>query len=188
MTAQEVIEKCSHIPSSVYESEQEMWFDLISKLDNPIIVDFGTGWGKSASSLGLSNSDAKVYTFDNGLPHLNAQRSKRKYIQEVLNYIQKSGAKNIVFQLGSSLEVPWHKPIDVLNIDSDHTYETTKAEIERWLPFVKIGGYIFFHDYEHPRCPGVRQAIDELSNKYKLKLERVTDAGAVKCAHYIKEI
>jgi len=188
MTAEEIIEKCSHIPSSVFEPEQEMWNEIISKLDKPLIVDFGTGHGKSASSLALSNPDGIVYTFDPGLPYINSGCDEKCYEEETKKFIADSGATNVIFTRESSLEKEWDKPIDVLNIDSDHIYETTKAEIERWLPFVKNGGYIFFHDYEHPRCPGVRQAIDELiPSKYKLYLERVTDAGAVKCAHYIKE-
>ena len=163
MTAEEIIKCCSKIPSSVHEPEQEMWWRYLKDLPKgTVIIDFGTGHGKSASSLALSCPQGTVYTFDPGLPYINANSTPEQYEEETRRFIAETGATNVLFTRESSLEKEWDKPIDVLNIDSDHTYETTKAEILRWLPFVKKGGLVFFHDYNHPRCPGVRQAIDEL--------------------------
>lgn len=188
MKIDEIIERCSQSPSSVYEPEQRMWYRLIKDLPGkPVIVDFGTGWAKSACSLALSCPQGTVYTFDNGLPHINKNRTKKQYIKEVKGYIAKSGAENVDFIFGSSLEVPWDKEIDVLNIDSDHTYEHAKAELNRWIPFVKTGGHVFLHDWEHPRCPGVRQAFDELvPSKFNLKFIEETKSGEIKCAYFKK--
>jgi hypothetical protein len=99
-----------------------------------------------------------------------------------------SGASNFTFTRESSLEKEWDTPIDVLNIDSDHTYETTLEEIKRWVPFVKPGGLVFFHDYDHPRCPGVRQAIDELvPSTFNMTLEEISGPTYdVRCACYRK--
>jgi hypothetical protein len=188
MTAEEIIQACSHIPSSVFEPEQEMWWRKLKDLPgNPVIVDFGTGHGKSTASLALACPQGTVYTFDPGLPYINAGCSPSQYEAETNKFILDTGAINFVFTPESSLEKPWDKEIDVLNIDSDHTYETSKAEILRWIPFVKVGGIVFFHDYEHPRCPGVKQAIDELiPSKFNMELLEVTDAGQVKCACFKK--
>jgi len=184
MNAEEIIQKCNHIPSSVFEPEQRMWFEMLSKLKGkPVIVDFGTGHGKSASSLGLSCPQGVVYTFDPGIPYINGGCNEEQYEEETRKFIADSGATNVIFTRESSLEKKWRKKIDVLNIDSDHTYEGTKAEIEKWVDFVKVGGLLFFHDYEHPRCPGVRQAIDEVLPD-NFELVTITDAGAVKCACY----
>jgi predicted O-methyltransferase YrrM len=38
------------------------------------------------------------------------------------------------------------KKIDLLFIDGDHTYEGVKADFEKYLPLVKKGGLIAFHD------------------------------------------
>lgn len=188
MTITEILERTSHIPSSVHSPEQEMWLRRLEDLPgNPVIVDFGTGWGKSASSLALACPQGWVHTYDIGTVHINAQRSENQYCQEVLDYIKKSGAENVSFTLQSSLEVIWTRGIDVLNIDSDHTYETTKAEIEKWIPWVNVGGLVFLHDWMHPRCPGVRQAWDELiPSKFNLESLEVTQAGEVKCAAFKK--
>lgn len=40
----------------------------------------------------------------------------------------------------------WQKPIDFLFIDGDHRYEAVKQDFEEWLPHVKKGGLIAFHD------------------------------------------
>jgi len=42
--------------------------------------------------------------------------------------------------------------IDVIMLDTLHTYEQTKQEIEAWLPKLKSGGSFLFHDYtDHPQ-------------------------------------
>ncbi len=188
MTIDEIIKRTSHIPSTVYESEQAMWLRIISNLEgNPVIVDFGTGWGKSASSMGLCNSKATVYTFDVGTEHINDARSKDDYIDEVGAYIKKSGAVNVRFDMTSSLEVSWDKEIDVLNIDSNHLYEHAKKEINRWLPLVKVRGIVFLHDWEHEKFPGVRAAWDELvPSKFNFKLIDKTKFMKTRCGAFRK--
>lgn len=51
------------------------------------------------------------------------------------------------------------KPIDVLLIDTEHTYEQVTAELLLWAEHVKPGGYILCHDTE--TFPGVRGAIED---------------------------
>jgi predicted O-methyltransferase YrrM len=191
MTADEVIHACEHIPSSVHEPEQRMWWERLKDLPgHPVIVDFGTGHGKSAASLALSCPQGHVYTCDPGEPYINDGCSPEQYVIETEKFMADSGATNITFTRESSLEIAWDKPIDVLNIDSSHSYEQTLAEIRRWFPFVKQGGHIFFHDYEHPREPGIRKAIDELiPSQFPCQLIEISGPidNGVRCAHYIKE-
>jgi hypothetical protein len=39
--------------------------------------------------------------------------------------------------------------INVLFIDGDHNYDGVKKNTLKWEPFVKQGGVILFHDYDH---------------------------------------
>ena len=65
----------------------------------------------------------------------------------------------------------WNIPIDLLVVDGDHEYVGVKADIEAWVPHVKVGGLVFFHDHleriggfngEGPwKIGGVAQAIEE---------------------------
>lgn len=53
------------------------------------------------------------------------------------------------------------RSLDLVYVDCDHTYESTKEIIERWLPKIKLGGIISGHDY-FTDTPGVIRAVDEL--------------------------
>jgi len=48
---------------------------------------------------------------------------------------------------GDSKTVPWERPIDFLFIDGDHSKEGVSADIDKYAPFVRVGGHLFFHDY-----------------------------------------
>lgn len=38
------------------------------------------------------------------------------------------------------------RPIDLLFIDSEHTYDQTLAEMRAYIPLVRSGGYVIMHD------------------------------------------
>jgi predicted O-methyltransferase YrrM len=50
--------------------------------------------------------------------------------------------------------------LDFVFIDAAHDYENVKADIQAWLPKVKIGGWIGGHDYTWNE--GIRRACREL--------------------------
>jgi cephalosporin hydroxylase len=52
------------------------------------------------------------------------------------------------------------KPVDMVYIDALHTYEGCKADIKRYRPVVREGGWLCGHDYQG-RFPGVIKAVDE---------------------------
>ena len=55
-------------------------------------------------------------------------------------------------------------PIDLLLIDTDHTYEQATAELSLWGPHVAPGGTIAMHDPE--TFPGVRRAAQEFADAH----------------------
>ncbi|MGH7901319.1 MAG: class I SAM-dependent methyltransferase [Thermodesulfobacteriota bacterium] len=68
--------------------------------------------------------------------------------------------------IGNSVEIAnnWKKPVELLWIDGDHSYEEVLSDIENWEKFVIAGGMIAFHDYRNGT--GVSQAIhDSLLSK-----------------------
>lgn len=60
-----------------------------------------------------------------------------------------------------SLDYEWDKPIDLLFIDTSHTYEQTLAELRKYSPYIKDGGIILMHDslMDHIKGWGVLRAI-----------------------------
>src|SRR3990167_3475962 len=152
MNLQEILEKIKHIPSNVVDEDTTMHVKYLSNLpDVPLILDFGTGWGKIAISMALACPQAEIVTFDPGTPYQNYEEIVRKYLKPY---------KNIRFSINDSHEVIWIERIDVLSIDASHTYEDTKFEIEKFYPFVKPGGLILMHDYVVERVD-VKKAVDE---------------------------
>ena len=55
--------------------------------------------------------------------------------------------------------------IDIVYIDSIHTYEAVCREIDQWRPKVKPGGFLAGHDYDPLAWPGVVRAVDERLGK-----------------------
>lgn len=52
-------------------------------------------------------------------------------------------------------------PIDMLFIDADHTREGVRTDVRCWAPFVKSGGYIYFHDAD-ATSPEVEALVREM--------------------------
>ncbi len=55
----------------------------------------------------------------------------------------------------------WDKIVDILLIDTDHTYEHTLFELQWFSPFVRKGGVILMHDTHSRFTFGIMKAIDE---------------------------
>lgn len=72
---------------------------------------------------------------------------------------------------GDSLEVAAQFPVGVLDVvylDSNHTYEHVKKELAVWVPKIKPGGAIAGHDFLDAELPdgsfGVKRAVLEFFN------------------------
>lgn len=59
------------------------------------------------------------------------------------------------------------KVIDFLFIDGNHEYEFIALDCKLWLPLVKPGGYVAFHDYNNVAFAGVRKAVDEATQDWE---------------------
>ena len=74
-----------------------------------------------------------------------------------------------VRQMSHDAAKTWKDPIDFLYVDGDHEYDGVVADIRAFVPFVRVGGIVAFHDYK-PGKPGVPRAVDELVAPYHTKL------------------
>ena len=50
---------------------------------------------------------------------------------------------------------------DLIFVDANHSYEAVLADIELWLPKMKLGGLLTGHDFENTDFPGVKKAVTE---------------------------
>lgn len=57
---------------------------------------------------------------------------------------------------------PDRETVDLLYIDSSHEREGTIREVRAWRGSLRQGSVIVFDDFDHPRYPGVEQAVRSL--------------------------
>jgi len=77
------------------------------------------------------------------------------------------GLHRVVRLLGKSYEIGenWPWPVDMVFVDGGHNHDTIRWDIEAWLPKVRRGGIMAFHDYGiGGPCylKGVNDVVDEL--------------------------
>lgn len=131
--------------------------------ENAVCVNFGAGTGTSALAILEQRPDlaATFTTIDisEGGPYGGLQNEKNAFANANLPV-------NHVLLLSSSVEAGhnWTEKLDYCFIDGDHSYKGCKSDIEAWLPHMKKGGIIAFHDYERDVWPDVKIAVDEAMN------------------------
>lgn len=128
--------------------------------DNGVIVEIGSFRGRSAAFMAAAlpqGSETKIYCIDvwEDTAHMKAADIGLK----------KLGLRGFVELIrGKSLDVvkEWDKAIDLLFIDGAHDYHSVRDDFRAWLPFVKTGGMVLFHDYQ-THWPGVIRLVEEVS-------------------------
>ena len=125
------------------QAEAQKLYDCARQLPkNAVVVEIGTYRGGSAAIMAAA-IQGKVYSIDiePNLENLESWANSQGVGAEVI--------KKILFIKGSSEEAAekWDKPIDMLFIDGSHFYVDVHKDIANWVPRVKDGGIICFHDY-----------------------------------------
>ena len=70
---------------------------------------------------------------------------------------------------------PLHKKMDMIFVDSDHTYDFVKNDTTKATEMLAPGGVILWHDYrwddDAPECVGVTNLVDEFHQQHGRCLE-----------------
>lgn len=147
--------------------------EIVSDLpQNPVIVNIGTGRGISVLAMLEERNDATIFTVD------------VSECPQAFENLRRSGqeTRRVIPVLGSSAEVGEHCPleVDAVFVDGDHHYKAVCEDVRAWLPKIKSGGIIIFHDHSPPsprkqtstqlqKEAWVTQAVDEmLGDKYEV--------------------
>jgi len=172
---QERIRKVAHWIN--VETEVPILHKYVSALHKgQTYFEIGTGLGCSSIIAALSSVErVQVWTVDIGSHYLDKLDSLEAYENTVLAWYKEYGVQHrITFLCTDSRRMLWSKPIHVLFIDGDHSYESVVADIEQWTPHVN--GVVLFHDYYCPHTPGVKQAVDECMADW----QEVENGGSIK--------
>ena len=112
------------------------------------IVEIGTDVGDSARIFSgiLQETQGVLYTIDLQPPKGN--------------WLTTWPIKNIFFLQGDFKSMVWGQVVDLVFIDGDHSYEGCLADLQKFGPWVRVGGYVLLHDTLHSEFgPGIMKAI-----------------------------
>ncbi len=124
------------------------------------IANIGAGAGTSTLGMRESNKTANIYTID------ISEGGPCGGLQNEINAFKNAGINHDTIQiLGNSHDVKFDKPIDLLFVDGDHSYDGCMGDLIKYAPLVKKGGYILVHDYERDVWPAVKKACDDYEKK-----------------------
>lgn len=119
------------------------------------VVELGTGTGWSTIALALDDRGRSVISYD------PAVRSER---EAYLDLGGRGVRERVELRSQPDSDGPRRgdAPVQLLFVDSLHEREAVLAAFAAWRGALARGALVVFHDYRHPRYPGVRDAIVEL--------------------------
>jgi predicted O-methyltransferase YrrM len=167
--------------------DQTLLYRMASRTPaNGIAVEIGSWIGHSTSLIGLAlrGPEARCYAVDafsamteddtekdnfkSFLKRLKTPLSQRALFDQ---HIEKYGlSKRVVPIPFASAEAIQHLPVkansvDFLYIDGGHTLDVVRKDISLYLPLVKTGGIVCFHDFNSYYFPDVTTAVWEEARK-----------------------
>ena len=140
-----------------------------------LILEIGSFMGISTKVLALSSSQSQVISIDPYFSvHPSSGENDPEYVMERCIHEMFNFNWTLIRDKSQNAGKIWNRPIDFLHIDGDHHYEEVKQDIELFVPHVKKGCYVFFHDYvvKGGKEPdgrdeyGIVQAIDETKDYF----------------------
>jgi predicted O-methyltransferase YrrM len=127
-------------------------YGVARSLKPMVAVEIGAARGKSACYVGMAlkeNNGGHLYSID---PHVRTDWNDTDSVEtfEVmcsnLRYLRLTDVVTIVRKRSVDAVSDIPKPIDLLVIDGDHSYEGVKADWDIFVPHISAFGVVVFHD------------------------------------------
>lgn len=159
------LDLCGPNPNPMTVNEALHLKQLVKSLaENPVIVQIGAERGTSTLAMLEERPDAFIFSIDIG----EATGELNNLVRANLEW------RRVVRVLGRSQDIGqyWPHSFDFLFIDGDHSEKGVEGDILAWLPKLKSGGIISFHDYiQEPIPPEIKgrvvYAVDRLMGSYE---------------------
>jgi hypothetical protein len=150
-------------------AEANLLFELAAGVQEGCIVEVGSFRGKSTVALALGSqrgSDAPVFAIDPHEPFtgvVGGEFGTNDRIAFYRNMLRTNCAETVrLINLPSQMVAgAWSKPISLLWLDGDHSYDAVSRDFAGFNPFILPGGYVAFHDSLDPKL-GPAQVIQEV--------------------------
>jgi predicted O-methyltransferase YrrM len=163
---------------------------LVNYLQPKTTVELGVDYGYSLFCLAEPRI-GKVYgldLFDAGQGYSSGSDT----YDVVMEFKQKHNYDNVEVIKGDYTEAvkTWTKPIQILHIDGDHSYEGCKRDFDNWAPLVAYAGIILMHDVKSNSWSGtVGKVFDEIEGWSKGHFNESEGLGIlVKNVEILKDI
>lgn len=172
LTSEGLAERTGYLAVEEVAALKELALSLKS---NPRAVNIGSGMGVSGLAFMESRPDLYLYSIDiEEESHLGSLRREREALREAgmwdparIEQIHGDSRK-----IGSNWD---GGPVDMVFVDDGHFYPECVSDIETWLPYIRDGGMMVFHDYGGRYGKGIVEAVDELMAGY----ERIARVGTL---------
>src|SRR5262249_30303778 len=153
-------------------------YSLARALRPKVVAEIGSARGKSTCIFALAcrqNGAGHVYAIDphtfNAWTDLGAPDDTYTFLRRRLHSYGFEDVCTVIRSTSADAARGWDRPIDLLFIDGDHTYEGVRHDFEAFQPFLTERALVLFHDsaWEHARDNryyrddiGVPQFLQEL--------------------------
>jgi predicted O-methyltransferase YrrM len=128
-------------------------YGLARTLQPEVVVETGSARGKSTCALSLAcrqNGHGRVYAIDPHVPNdwaeFHTDGNNLAFLRQRLEEYGLETWCQIIQATSVEAAKGWARPIDLLFIDCDHTYDGVKADFELFQPFLKPTALVVFHD------------------------------------------
>lgn len=126
--------------------------------ENGIVAQIGAWKGVSTTMLLGTRPDIYLYSID-----IKPSNEEFETVEKILG---KDALSRLERVLGNSGEMDWQGDLfDMIYIDGDHREPGVRADCQAWIPKVKDGGLVTFHDYI-PLRPPVKNQVAIVVDEY----------------------
>lgn len=151
------------------ENEVDALFSIAVNVsgEEPVFVNIGAGAGTSSMVMREAKPNSSLFSID------ISPGGPLGGLEGELQVFSRAGLRAPSQILGDSGKIAeyWkkgfiEKDIDLIFIDDGHSLEDISRDINWWLPLVKDGGVLAFHDYGSNNWPAVKQVVDETMRNF----------------------
>lgn len=128
-------------------------YSLVRSAKSDVVVEVGSAYGYSTCFIAAAlqrNTKGMLYSIDPHEPTLWNDGNKADDTSSIVrNRLRTLRLSKYVTQLkcySSDVIRDWSKTIDILLLDGSHGYDDVKGDFYGFLPHVKKGGLVVFHD------------------------------------------
>jgi predicted O-methyltransferase YrrM len=148
------LDSFSELSKSAWGGLQTLGYAMVREYRPRIVVELGTHMGLSALAMGMALRDlgegGKLYAVDTWQGDQHASYSNGDEIYHTfLNRCTSLGLIDVIIPLRMMFHEARDRilgKIDMLHIDGEHTWDAVSRDFDTYLPLVRHGGIVMFHD------------------------------------------